>query len=71
MKWISVEERLPEENALVLSFSPEIDDSHGPINMGYIIEVGDSFFWRHACKWDNCSFDIATTHWMPLPEGPK
>ena len=56
-KWISVEERLPDENERVLCFSPSLVDS----NLG---AVSVQFGW--CCKRRN--MDI--THWQPLPAPP-
>ena len=60
-KWISVEERLPEENKPVLVF----DELHG---------VGISFHSRYTNSFVGLSKDVlfgSVTHWMPLPLGPN
>lgn len=60
-KWISVKERLPDSNDMVL-----ICDKFG---------VGLAWFERHRGKnlyWNSDTGIIKNvTHWMPLPEPPK
>lgn len=63
MKWIKIEDKLPEEGVNVLVY----DETVG-------ICVGCTYFcsWSHhpigsfAC--DGCLFNV--THWMDLPPGP-
>ena len=60
-KWISVEERLPEENKSVLVF----DEYNG---------VGISFYTRYTNSFVGLSKDVlfgSVTHWMPLPQAPE
>ena len=61
-KWISVNDRLPEEFESVLIYDP----GQGPfqtINEGY--RVNNSWgYIRSGCYPNN------VTHWMPLPEAP-
>ena len=59
-KWISVEERLPEECVPVLIYEPEY--ARGYKSMA-------TAFRLNRC-WHGC-VDGAVTHWMPLPEPPK
>lgn len=70
-KWISVEERLPEDNNNVLVYA--IGNNENSIiamtdythNMhGYNIEGWHS-------PWQYFFYEYKITHWMPLPEGPK
>ena len=57
-EWISVEERLPEDNERVLCFIPDwVERNVGPV----IVQFG----W--CCKRRN----MGISHWMPLPEPPK
>lgn len=58
IEWISVDERLPEDNERVLCFDPTLAES----NLG---AVSVQFGW--CCKRRN----LSVTHWMPLPEPPK
>jgi hypothetical protein len=61
-RWVSVGERLPEDNVGVLAW--------GPCN------GGAEMVWREHGKW-HLSFvgtyipDSTYTHWMPLPPGPE
>jgi len=57
-RWISVEDRLPEEGEWVLIFGPGY---HVPLE-GFLI----------SGAWIDDQFERRTvTHWMPLPEPPK
>lgn len=58
-KWISVEERLPEEGVSVLIYG------FGCMDIGWIIDTG----WRSEYISDYDKGEI--THWMPMPEPPK
>lgn len=70
-KWISVEERLPENNANVLVYAIG-NNEHSVIAMtsythnmyGFNIEG-----WR--APWQYFFHEYKITHWMPLPELPK
>ena len=62
-EWISVDDRLPEDNSDVLAYLRDCDKGRiYPANYAKGV-------------WFDCIFDIpvtnATTHWMPLPEPPK
>ena len=57
-EWISVEDRLPEDDEIVIICT---DDNF--IYAGELI--GDTWFL------DNDSWTATVTHWMPLPEPPK
>ena len=62
-EWISVDDRLPEDNSDVLAYLRDGDKGRiYPANYAKGV-------------WFDCIFDIpvtnATTHWMPLPELPK
>lgn len=68
-KWISVEERLPEPNAV---------DKHG-FAKGYLVKT-DRHVMMHTARyngewwvlWGQAEVITDTvTHWMPLPEPPK
>lgn len=70
-KWISVEERLPEDNLNVLVYA--IGNNENSViamtsythNMyGYNIEG-----WRSP--WQYFFYEYKITHWMPLPPAPK
>ena len=69
-KWISVDDRLPEDNVDVVVYAYNPSESTIAItsythNMyGYNIES-----WRTPWQYFFC--DRKITHWMPLPEPPK
>ena len=62
-KWISVDDRLPEDDSDVLAYS----------------SIGEESRIYPACYsngvWFDCVFNApatdTTTHWMPLPKPPK
>lgn len=63
-EWISVEERLPEDQRSVLTVN-----GHGEIRiMGLWSKRGDEWTWVHNNRMMHYN-DI--THWLPLPEPPK
>lgn len=70
-KWISVKERLPEENRFVLVCN---DDGH----MMVAQYVGEEPIWIWQYKYTNYDVDVwddqeqgPVCWWMPLPEPPK
>lgn len=60
-EWISVEDYLPEESVVVLTYLKD-----GRYLLNYIIKLTDIILW--ACVLDNENDKV--THWMPLPEPP-
>ena len=72
MKWISVKERLPEKNSLVVILHEDemnLNYRKPPVYFGkhngqYWLETLDhsDVAWNGMCN---------ITHWMPLPEAPK
>lgn len=62
VKWISVKDRLPEDDSNVLAYLP-------------IGEEGRIYPANYAKGvWWDCIFNTpaqVTTHWMPLPQPPK
>ena len=58
--WISVEERLPEEDTIVLVWCGE----YAVYNY-----LRDDMWYTGYC--DISTDDGGITHWMPLPEAPK
>ena len=57
-KWISVDERLPEDDGFVL-----LCTSKGSIIKGH---------YEHKYgRWSGLNNRLNVTHWMPLPEPPK
>ena len=59
-KWISVEERLPEKDAMYLVHQPEL--SYDNIRVT---------FFRTGEKYYEYMWKRHYSHWMPLPEAPK
>ena len=71
MRWIPVEERLPEEGKRCLLYTP----CDGILCVGYYAGKDD---WQHRHKWRLVTAMRSTqtltkkvTHWRPLPEAPK
>ena len=58
-KWISVEERLPEESVTVLVYRD------GCCGVARLLDVEPEIMWTYT------GFGGDPTHWMPLPEPPK
>jgi hypothetical protein len=58
-KWISVEERLPEESETVLVYR---DGCYG---VARLLDVEPAIMWTYT------GFGGDPTHWRPLPEPPK
>jgi hypothetical protein len=63
-KWISVDDRFPEENSIVMTYGTGCASSEycqAYFNNGKFQEL------------DSCGdyFDYPPTHWMPLPNPPK
>lgn len=66
--WISVEDRLPEENKalLVCDISGVTSDEREPEKAFY---EGGIFYWQSIVNYDDGT-SLRVTHWMPLPELP-
>ena len=66
-RWISVKERLPDEDVNVLCYS------HGDYIEAYYCSV-DKVFKPEldgVGTFENDVYTIDVTHWMPLPEKPS
>jgi hypothetical protein len=66
--WISVKDRLPKQNELVLCYNiqrPKREPFIGRYLGGSYSETVYAFLSVHR----GCS--VGTTHWQPLPEPPK
>ena len=67
-QWISVKDRLPEDEELYLICT---ESNFGKIDIAYYQPIGDKFsnyepFWQ-----GKSNRSTRVTHWMPLPEPPK
>lgn len=61
MNWISIKDRLPENNILVLTYS----QGGNTVDLGY-------YHGKWAGGWTiGLSSGVNVTHWMPLPDPPK
>lgn len=75
LRWISVTERLPEENdryLVVLKRYGFVDDIELNDEEIKILRYHDG--WRlpyHIPEWINETLKQEVTHWMPLPEPPE
>lgn len=65
-KWISVEDRLPEENTDVLIYRGGFRDDL----MNVYTYMGHNEWEDEYGYWSRTD-DEGITHWMPLPEPPK
>lgn len=65
MEWISVKDRRPSINEIVLVYDTFFED----VSIGYISEfLGERTIW--IIDYGESVSDTVT-HWMPLPEPPK
>ena len=76
--WISVEERLPEKNLLVLAWYEGTTQHHGSIwrryGFGFAVHWGDNGWDDRLMREAEEKLDADTlviTHWQPLPEPPE
>ena len=74
MKWISVEDKMPEPYDWVLVFEKRLGtDEPSPISIAQFSEKWENLY-RERAAYDDLMWDIdvsSITHWMPLPEGPE
>lgn len=69
MKWISVKDQLPEDDAIVIAFDAEFDTVlELRYNTSYFKHKG---FWLYENGGEYEYEYKEVTHWMPLPEKPK
>ena len=67
-EWISVRDKLPEDNKYVLAVF-----ASGALVVACVFEHDeDAVYWRAQTDdgWES-DMDFDPTHWMPLPEPPK
>lgn len=60
-QWISVEDRMPDDEAVVLVYDPSQSE---PVWLSYF--DAEELAWRYV----DCGLS-RPTHWMELPEPPK
>ena len=65
MEWISVKDRLPEENEYVLCARLQGSMSGYKYILPSVGRVRNKSSWSCVMDW------VSVTHWMPLPEPPK
>lgn len=75
--WISVKDRMPEnQNPVMVFVPPHVDEIKGTflgyVGMAYYTSLGEGFW----CGTDGNLYGAigmihTPTHWMPLPEPPK
>ena len=63
-EWISVDDRLPQENGRYLTANKRWDDKINVFDLWF-----DGGFWYVDGEDD--VFDFEVTHWMPMPNPPK
>ena len=70
-KWISVKERLPEEDVAVLVYGQILNDP--PDIIGVRRRYNGDQEWKHTWESEDGFIyrEDDVTHWMPLPEAPK
>ena len=76
-EWVSVKDRMPENQSPVVVFvPPHVDNDKGTflgyVGMAYFTRLGEGFW----CGTDGNLYGAIgmiypPTHWMPLPEPPK
>jgi hypothetical protein len=62
-RWISVSERLPEENEKALTWNAETGYQRYDV-ISYFLQNGEPV-------WMDDEYSRDVTHWMPLPSGPE
>lgn len=69
MNWISVEDKVPENNQRVLAYCGKTKKYFVGSVMSY--QFSDGVYWRHeGAKGAMYAVTSKVTHWMPLPEPP-
>ena len=67
MEWISVEDRLPEKNKVVIGCVADRYSLTGKVSLSIVCYYGIFDGWQ-ALDDDEDSLDV--THWMLMPEPP-
>ncbi len=66
MRWINVDNVLPQDHVIVLVYNPKDGVNIGEFNEEKSMELDKG--WTTYYDWDAC---MPPTHWLPLPEAPK
>lgn len=66
-KWVSVDERLPEEDGSTGESIIVLISTRKGVMAGFLEDVHDSSSWSDIQR----IYGPSPTHWMPLPEPPK
>ena len=69
-KWISVEDRLPNNEKPVLVYYGFMRNKNASTGLRYTGTLS-YFCFDHKPHWQHESTGLVVTHWMPLPEPPK
>ena len=79
--WISVDDKLPESQKMVLLYAPRNYNTAGGITYGWYDYAGRGFMHQAAFGATPVDDDMTAkrsekrwtgvTHWMPLPEPPE
>lgn len=70
-KWISVEERLPEDNLNVLVYAIGNNENSVIAMTSYTHNMYGYNIEGWCSPWQYFFYEYKITHWMPLPEPPK
>ena len=70
-QWISVKERLPEQDVAVLAYGQVLNDS--PDILGVRRRYNGDQEWKHTWESEDGFIyrEDDVSHWMPLPAAPK
>lgn len=72
MRWIPVEEKLPEENVTVLAFNADPHAEKYVLARYRAVAHLGCFWYQFDQEYDSwCASCWKVTHWMPLPRPPK
>lgn len=70
MEWISVKDRLPEDEQRVIAYCQKVKKYF--VGFAERSHYSDKVHWWHeGAKGGLYSATSKVTHWMPLPEPPK
>jgi hypothetical protein len=72
-RWISVEERLPEDNQNVIVFVQHPISGHHWLQIAHMLRAMGMDECQDDEWWIDSTGEVVyyITHWMPLPEPPK